>query len=124
LRLFGNVYGVCVMLPTSHLAPGAVVAHSAPVPGILDIGRYPHGTDSTAEAAAGVLRSAGFESVPRPDIMRWKYSKLLMNLGNAVEALCGRVEGLDAAVRAVRVEGERVLRVAGIDVASAEEEAA
>ena len=44
LRLFENVYGVCVMFPTTHLTPGVVVANSAPVPGILDIGRYPTGS--------------------------------------------------------------------------------
>ncbi len=46
---------------------------------------------------AGCVK-AGFHREPRPDIMRWKYAKLLMNLGNTVEALCGRVEGLDEAV--------------------------
>ena len=33
--------------------------------------------------------SSTFESVPRADIMRWKYGKLMNNLGNAVDALCG-----------------------------------
>ncbi len=32
---------------------------------------------------------AGFASTPRPDIARWKRRKLLMNLGNAVQALLG-----------------------------------
>ena len=27
-----------------------------------------------------------FHSIPRPDVMRWKYTKLLMNLANSVEA--------------------------------------
>ena len=38
---------------------------------------------------AAALRSATFESEPRHDIMRWKYGKLLMNLANAVEGVCG-----------------------------------
>ena len=50
LRRFANVYGICVMLPASHLEPGLVVAHSAPVPGILDVGRFPDGVDDTADA--------------------------------------------------------------------------
>ena len=41
------------------------------------------------EALAAALRAAHIESEPRPDIMRWKYRKLLNNLGNAVQALCG-----------------------------------
>ena len=42
-----------------------------------------------AEQIAAAVASATFESVARPDIMRWKYGKLLNNLGNAVDALCG-----------------------------------
>jgi 2-dehydropantoate 2-reductase len=122
LRHFPDVYGVHVILPASHLAPGVVVAHCDPVPGILDLGRYPAGSDATAASLAGDLADAGFVSEPREDIMRWKYRKLLLNLGNAVEALCGRVDGLDAAAGPVQAEGEAVLRAAGIDVASAEED--
>lgn len=124
LRLFANVYGVCVLLPASHLEPGVVVQHNAPVPGILDVGRYPHGLDTTATELAGVLRSAGFDAQPRAEIMPWKYAKLVSNLANAVEALCGQVEGLGEAVRPVREEGAAVLRAAGIDVTSADEFAA
>lgn len=119
LRRFPDVYGVCVMLPSSHLEPGVVVADSAPVPGILDLGRYPHGVDATAGALAADLTAAGFVSVARPDVMRAKYRKLLTNLGNAVEALCGRVDGVDAAVAPLVAEGEAVLRAAGIDVVTA-----
>ncbi|MET7421904.1 2-dehydropantoate 2-reductase N-terminal domain-containing protein [Dactylosporangium sp. NPDC005555] len=122
LRHFARVYGVHVILPASHLEPGVVIAHCAPVPGVLDLGRFPSGSDSTAEALARDLESAGFVSQPRADIMRWKYRKLLMNLGNAVEALCGRVDGVDAAAAPVHAEGEAVLRHAGIDVASAAED--
>jgi len=43
LRLFPNVYGVWVILPASHLAPGVVVAHSAPTPGgRWEAGRITH----------------------------------------------------------------------------------
>jgi 2-dehydropantoate 2-reductase len=122
LRVFGNVYGVCVMFPTSHLTPGVVVAHSAPVPGILDLGRYPHGCDATAQRLVAAVRSAGFHAEPREDIMRWKYAKLLMNLGNALDALCGRSSDLADAVAPVRAEGEAVLRTAGIGFVSREED--
>jgi 2-dehydropantoate 2-reductase len=121
LRQNADVYGVCVMLPAAHLSPGTVTAYAAPVPGILDTGRFPHGTDATAEAITAAFRSAGFVSEARGDIMRWKYAKLLMNLGNALEAVCGPV-GDVAAARLLRAEGEAVLRAAGIDHASAEED--
>ena len=41
LRRFERVLGAMLMLPTSHLEPGVVLAHSAPVPGVVDLGRFP-----------------------------------------------------------------------------------
>jgi 2-dehydropantoate 2-reductase len=123
LRLFPNVYGVCVMCPCSHLEPGVVQVSSSPVPGLLDIGRYPTGTDETCTLIAAALRRASFESVERPDIMRWKYRKLLMNLNNAVEAVCQHP--VDHEIRRqVRDEGEACLRAAGIEFVSEEDDAA
>ena len=123
LRLFTNVYGVCVMCPTTHLVPGVVQASSTPLEGLLDIGRFPHGVDATAEEVAAALSSAPFESVPRPDIMRWKYAKLLMNLGNVVEAVCGPAERAGELGGRARDEGVACLRAAGIEFASDAEDA-
>ena len=83
LRSFPDVYGIAVMLPATHLSPGVVDAWSTPVTGLLDIGRYPAGVDATAEAVAAAFAEATFDSVARPDVMRWKYRKLEVNLGNA-----------------------------------------
>ena len=123
LRLFPNVYGVCVMCPCSHLEPGVVQVSSHPVPGLLDIGRYPRGIDVTCGRIAAAFRRASFESVERPDIMRWKYRKLLMNLGNAVEAVCQRPVDREIRQR-VMDEGVSCLREAGIEFVSEEEDAA
>ncbi|MDA8045620.1 MAG: 2-dehydropantoate 2-reductase [Actinomycetota bacterium] len=122
LRLFPNVYAVCVMCPATHLEPGVVQQNSVPTPGLLDIGRYPAGVDEAAAAIAAGFRAGGFESVEQPDIMRWKYRKLLMNLANSVDALCGGNFGSDTVSRQAREEGEACLRAAGIDVASVEED--
>jgi 2-dehydropantoate 2-reductase len=122
LRLFPNVYGMCVMCPASHLEPGEVTASSAPVSGILDLGRYPAGVDATAEELAAALSASTFSSVARPDIMRWKYRKLLMNLGNALDALCGMEARQGELSRMVRDEAKAVLGAAGIDVATSEED--
>jgi 2-dehydropantoate 2-reductase len=117
LRLFSHVYGVCVMFPAAHVQPGVVQARSAPVPGILDIGRYPAGIDDGARSVAAALTKAGFVSEPREDIMRWKHRKLVMNLGNAVMALCGPGDpGAQRVAAMLRAEGEAVLTAAGIDV--------
>jgi 2-dehydropantoate 2-reductase len=122
LRRFENVYAMCVMCPAAHLQPGVVEAQSSPITGLLDLGRYPTGVDMSAETIAKTLEASTFESVPRPDIMRWKYTKLLMNLGNAAEALCGHVEGVDEITRRARREGARVFTAAGVDAASREED--
>ena len=122
LRRFEHVYAICVMLPAEHLEPGVVAASSAPITGLLDVGRYPAGLDDTAHAVAAVLSGATFESIPRPDVMRWKYAKLLMNLGNAVEALCAPGDDANLLARHARSEGGAVLRAAGIDAATIEED--
>ena len=121
LRLFPAVYGVCIMCPATHLEPGVVQQNSVPVPGMLDIGRYPGGTDRTVETTAAAFRAAGFESIERLDIMRWKYRKLLLNLGNSVHALCSP-PGTGDIVRRAQAEGEACLRAAGIDFASEQED--
>lgn len=120
LRMSGRVYGICVMCPAAHLRPGVVQAFSVPVPGILDVGRYPHGTDEVAEALAAAFRTATFHAEARSDIMRWKYTKLLMNLGNAVEALCGPSARASEIAGRARREGLAALGAAGIDFVSDE----
>jgi 2-dehydropantoate 2-reductase len=124
LRYFSAVYGVCVMLPAAHLEPGVVQAYSDPVPGILDLGRYPTGEDPLAQRLATMLQSATFDSVARPDVMRWKYRKLIMNLANAVEALCGAGAAGGELAAMARAEGEQVLALAGVEVASEAEDRA
>ena len=54
--------------------------------------------------------------------MRWKYRKLLMNLANAVEALCGPEGRFSPLAKEAQREGKEALAVAGMEVASAEED--
>lgn len=123
LRRFAGVYGVPVMCPTEHLEPGVVRAYSAPVTGILDVGRYPRGTDDVTAAVSAAFEASTFDSREQPEIMRWKYRKLLLNLGNAVQAVCG-ADALDGRITELATaEGEACLAAAGIDVAGAGEEA-
>jgi 2-dehydropantoate 2-reductase len=86
LRRFTNVYAMVVNLPAVHLQPGEVVTHAEGSGGILDTGRYPDGCDALVETLTGLLRDAGFTAAPDRRIMRKKYAKLLMNLGNIVQA--------------------------------------
>ncbi|WP_030452113.1 ketopantoate reductase family protein [Herbidospora cretacea] len=124
LRLFADVYGMLVWMPALHLEPGTIVAYGTPKSGMLPLGRYPQGVDKLSETVAADLDRSGFASWADPAIMRWKYGKLLGNLGNAVEALTGPdPAGLDLARRA-REEGVAVLAAAGVDVTTRDEEQA
>jgi len=124
LRRFRHVYGVCVWMPATHLEPGSVEAQGAPMTGLLPVGRYPTGVDETAAQVAADLAGSTFLAPVSADVMRWKYGKLLGNLGNAVEAVCGPGADLgDGAEPSAKLrrraqnEGKAVLAAAGIDYA-------
>lgn len=89
LRHAREVYGVCIVMPSTYLVPGTVQVWAAPVPGLLDLGRYPDGTGELGDVLAGELIVAGFASEVRTNIMKWKRGKLLVNLVNGAEALSG-----------------------------------
>ncbi|MCU1394070.1 MAG: ketopantoate reductase family protein [Ilumatobacteraceae bacterium] len=118
LRRFRDVYAVPVLCPTGHLEPGVVVVYSAPNSGIFDIGRYPGGVDERCTTIAAAFTDSTFVSIVRPDVMRWKWAKLLANLANSVEAACGPITGESRLVPILRAEGEAALHAAGIDFAS------
>jgi 2-dehydropantoate 2-reductase len=120
LRYFERVYGVTVMAPTGHLEPGVVQAWADPVAAILDIGRYPSGVDETASAVAEAISSSAMVSDARPDIMAWKYRKLVMNLGNSIQALFGLAEAAAPIGSAARGEAREVFAAAGIEAISGE----
>ncbi|MGC8486958.1 MAG: ketopantoate reductase family protein [Clostridia bacterium] len=123
LRWFPSVYGAVVMCPAGHLEPGTVVAYASPLTALIAIGRYPAGTDDTAAAIAAAVSTSAMDARVRPDIMRWKYGKLvLMNLANAIDALCGYEARGGRLSALVREEGIQVLRAAGIAFASEEED--
>jgi len=124
LRRFANVFGVAVMLPTQFLEPGVVQAYSAPTSGLLDIGRFPGDRGAVAEplaaSIAAAFTSARLPSDARADIMAWKYRKLITNLGNAIEAVCGPAVRAGRLGDLVTAEGEECLDAAGIDRVSVE----
>jgi 2-dehydropantoate 2-reductase len=122
---FDNVYGVFVWCPADYLTPGSVQVWCAPTSGILHVGRYPAGSDALAESVAAAFRSSTFYADAKPDIMRWKYRKLLSNLGNAVDALCGTAARGSGIAQRARREGVVCLEAAGIPfIADDEQDAA
>ena len=78
-----------VMVGGTHLYPGEVIHHSATPFGVLNCGRYPKGIDEIIKTISTDLTKAGFISRPNGNAMEFKYTKLVMNLGNALQALCG-----------------------------------
>lgn len=126
LRRFARVYGVCVWLPATFLEPGVVSALCAPLTGILHLGKAAGGAGGPVRRIAADLEKAGFGAPVVEDVMRWKYAKLLGNLGNAIQATTGpEPEPAKAALllRAVR-EAKAAFAAAGIDWASDAEQSA
>ncbi len=124
-RRFANTYGMRVMLAGTHLEPGVVEIATAPISGILDVGRFPHGTDDVAEEMAADLRASGFDAKASTAVMGHKYLKLLSNVSNAIQAACGLEEddltkALDAAARA---EALACYAAAGVELADESDEA-
>jgi 2-dehydropantoate 2-reductase len=117
-----RVYGMCVWLPAQHLEPGVVAAHGYPYSGMLHLGRYPQGVDELSGRIADDLGKRGLVARAMPDVMRWKHGKLLNNLGNAVEALTGRAQGMGQVIERARAEAENVLGQAGIPYSTAQDE--
>ena len=110
-----------VRLPATYLEPGVVLNHAYPRGGVLDIGLYPKGTDQFTERIADELDNGGFTSLADPNIMRWKYAKLLMNLRNALQAICGFDADYAEIAKVLRAEALACFHAAGIEFASDDE---
>ncbi|MEU7555748.1 2-dehydropantoate 2-reductase N-terminal domain-containing protein [Streptomyces sp. NPDC044571] len=125
LRRFARTYGVCVWLPATFLEPGVVSALCAPLTGILHLGRAAGGTDRLLAQISADLEKSGFAAPVVEDVMRWKYAKLLGNLGNAIQATTGPEPAPAKGallLRAIR-EGKAAYAAAGIAYASEAEQA-
>lgn len=113
LRYFRNVYAMVVMVGGTHLKAGEVLHHGVKPGGVLDCGKYPHGVDERINTIAVDLTNAGFVSRPHEQSMSFKYTKLMMNLGNGLQALCSGDMG-DLYSRA-REEAKACLNAANIE---------
>ncbi len=117
---FSKVLTMVVWLPGVHLEPGVVVTHAEGRGGVLDCGLYPGGYSEQAVALADLLEQAGFSCRADEQALRWKYAKLLSNLGNGVDALCGP-EPARELMRAMRREALACYEAAGVPCATREE---
>jgi 2-dehydropantoate 2-reductase len=120
-RRFSRVYGMVVWMPATYLEPGLVLNHAQPIDGILDAGCYPHGIDPLITQVTQDLTQCGFSATPDPNIMRWKNTKLLSNVRNAFQAVCGFDARSRKIVHALRDEALACYKAAGIDFVPEEE---
>ena len=63
-RLFTDVYGAVVMAPADHLRPGHVKSYGAKASGIIDVGRYPNGSDERCESICAALSGSRIRFEP------------------------------------------------------------
>ena len=118
LRLFAEVHAAVVLVPAEHLEPGVVAGYGSKFTGRIDLGRYPDGADDRSREICEALAASQFESEARTDIMVHKYAKLIQNLANGVEAICGPGQGSGPngeLIDRLRAEGRAVLRTAQIE---------
>ena len=120
-EIFNRVYGMVVILPASHLEPGIVQHEALDIGGILDAGNYPSGVDAVIETVTADLRDANFSANAEPNIMRWKYAKLLNNLRNGVEVVCVDEEDTVELGRTLMREAIASYKAADIDCATRQE---
>jgi 2-dehydropantoate 2-reductase len=111
---FPRVYGTMVRVGGVYITDGEVTARRDP-PGWLIMGRYPTGTDNLAETVAERLRTAGFFVLVTPDVMPYKWGKLMGNLANSIVAITSTRDGdFDRIFRATQQEAQELLAQAGI----------
>ncbi len=118
---FPGVYGVMVRVGAVYLNDGEVIARRDP-PGWYIIGRFPVGMDKLTDAVAKELRVAGYLVKTTPDVMPYKWGKLMANLGNAVGAITdGDWESTRPIYDATFEEARAIVEKAGIKWISQEQ---
>lgn len=114
-RLFSRVYAMVVVLPATYLDPGVVNLSAEHASGMLDTGRYPRGSDTIVDQLTHDLSDSDYAAQPDENVMRLKYAKLLNNLANSVQALCGSDAAAGELVGNVRSEALACYEAASID---------
>jgi 2-dehydropantoate 2-reductase len=121
LRTFAKVYGASILTPARFTETGKVSVAGDPQIGVVTIGRFPTGSDETAEQIAADLGRANYLAETSSDIRRWKSLKLLHNVRNALELFDGADDLRASIAEALINEARRALEAAGYNFASASE---
>ena len=112
-RFFPRVYGVMVHVGGVYLTAGEIICRRDP-PGSLALGVFPDGVDDLAQEVGAALRDAGFRVLVTPDVMPYKWGKLLGNLANAIGAATDGNDPGGRIAKAVRAEATALMTEAGI----------
>jgi 2-dehydropantoate 2-reductase len=114
VTFFPRVYGTMVRVGGIYITDGEVTARRDP-PGWLIMGCYPSGTDDLVEDVAKKLRIAGFLVLVTPDVMPYKWGKLMGNLANSIVAITSTRDGdFNRIFRATQQEAQELLAQADI----------
>jgi len=107
--------GAMVWIPAVHLEPGVVAVHADVPMGAVRLGAWPRGAvEPVARDLAAALAAGGFDAEAVDDVDRWKYGKLLSNLGNAIDAFAVRDGGGQQLWQRAAREAEQVFDAAGL----------
>lgn len=124
LRRFAHVYGMLVAMPATFTEPGQINNEAEPIAGVLDAGCYPGGVDDFITRVAADISGSQMLCRAMPNVMRLKYGKLFVNLGNAVQVITGDLHygPVFREVTALLIrEAEACYQAARIDYATVEE---
>ena len=114
-RHFDQVYGVMIRGAGVCLKDGEVVSVLDP-PGVCIVGRFPEGVDERVRSVAEALREVGYGVRLVPNVMQYKWGKLIRNLQNAPRAITNEAdEGTQRIIEAARAEARRILKQADVD---------
>ncbi len=125
-RRFERVYAMLVALPATFLVPGEVIASAAPLSGCLHAGTFPRGAGATIREVCRALAASNFHALPAEDAMELKYRKLMLNLGNGLDVITGRMSWgaggqLGAVTARLRDEAAACYAAAGITATQQDE---
>ncbi|GAA3513116.1 2-dehydropantoate 2-reductase N-terminal domain-containing protein [Aeromicrobium panaciterrae] len=121
LRRFATVLSASFNLPARYVEPGVVEVRSAPLTGVVTIGRFPSGASAVAEQAAADWGRSGYAVEATDDIQRWKAAKLLFNVHNAVDVFSGDAETVAELNEGLVTEARAALLAAGYSIAEKSE---
>lgn len=126
VRYFQRVYAAAVWCPATHLNPGEVAPMYDPVSGVFWLGKYPAPAepDELLRQIGSDWDSAALSAPVVEDAMAYKRRKLVMNMGNAVDALVQPGPDSKRLLVAAMAEAEAALKASGLSVISAEQDEA